>query len=408
MSSVIVHYGELALKGRNRPWFLHALVRAIRRALEGQDCRDVRSMVGRIVIRLGPDADWAEVRARLARLPGIGNFSRATHTAPAVDAIADGVLAGLTAAGLVDLHPKPTFRIAARRADKRFPVPSPDLEREVGRRVQELTGWPVDLSHPERVIRIEVLTNDAFFSFARERGVGGLPTGTSGRVMCLLSGGIDSPVAAWRLMRRGCRVHFVHFHSYPILSRASQDKARDHVARLTRHQLRSRLYLVPFGAVQQRVVVSVPPPMRVVTYRRLMVRIAERLAEASGAQALVTGDSVGQVASQTIENLAVVGSVARMPILRPLIGFDKDEITAEAERLGTYATSILSDEDCCTLFTPPHPATRARIHEAEAADRALDIEALVGQAVGDAVVEAFRFPDARRARAGTPPVAALG
>jgi thiamine biosynthesis protein ThiI len=391
VSSVIVHYGELALKGKNRPWFVSMLVRSIRACLKGLDVKDVRPMVGRVVIRLGADGEtqWDEVRARLSRLPGIGNFSRATHVAPDVDAIAAAVtsaVAGRTTG---------SFRVRARRADKRFATPSPELERIVGRAVQTATGWPVDLSNPELSIRIEVLTSDAFFHFAKEPGVGGLPIGSSGRIMSLLSGGIDSPVAAWRMIRRGCRAHFVHFHSYPILSSTSQEKARELVQILTRTQLKSRLYLVPFGGLQQQVVVAIPPALRVVVYRRLMMRIAERLAITSGAHALVTGDSVGQVASQTLKNLAAVGEVTRLPILRPLVGFDKEEITLNAQRLGTYATSIIPDEDCCTLFTPRYPTTGARPGEAEAAETELDVAALVERAISEAVVEDYYFPAGR-------------
>lgn len=386
MSSVIVHYGELALKGRNRPWFINTLVRTLRRALADLDVADVRALMGRIEIRLGPESDWMEVRDRLARLPGIGNFSRATHVEPDLEAIAAGVVTG------VGERQAQSFRISARRADKRFPMSSPEIERVLGRRVQDATGWPVNLDHPDLNIHVEVLTRDAFFYFEKEAGTGGLPVGTSGKLMCLLSGGIDSPVAAWRMIRRGCRTYFVHFHSYPILSRTSQDKVRDLVGRLTRHQLSSRLYLVPFGSLQQRVVVSVPPPLRVVIYRRLMVRIAEALGRRVGAQALVTGDVVGQVASQTIDNLSVVEGVATMPILRPLVGFDKEEITAEAQRLETYGISIVPDEDCCTLFTPRFPATKASPAAVEAAEKELDIAGLVERAVTEAVVEDFRFP----------------
>jgi len=395
-SSVIVHYGELTLKGRNRPWFTSVLVRTITAVLDGLDVRDVRPVVGRIVIRLGPEGDgqWEEIRERLSLLPGIGNFSRARHVAPDLDQIADAVAEAATG------RTAKSFRVTARRADKRFPIPTPDIEREVGRRVQAATGWPVNLTEPDLHIRVEVLTSDAFFHFAKEPGVGGLPIGSSGKVMSLISGGIDSPVAAWRLMRRGCRSNFVHFHSYPILSRISQDKVRTLVQRLTRYQLRSRLFLVPFGAVQQRVVVGVPPPLRVVIYRRLMMRIAERLAVTSGGYALVTGDSVGQVASQTIANLAAIGEVTRLPILRPLIGFHKEEITGEAQRIGTYGTSIEPDEDCCTLFTPRYPTTRARPGEAEVAERELDISALVEQAVAEAVVEEYRYPMVNLAPSG--------
>lgn len=386
MSSVIVHYGELALKGRNRPWFINTLVRTIRGALGGLPIGRVRALVGRIVVTFDDPDAWPEIRARLATLPGIGNFALAHHVEPDLDAIGRAIVAGVAGRRAA------SFRVVARRADKRFPVPSPDIERHVGRLVQEATGWPVDLSRPALVIRIEVLIDDAYVSFEREAGTGGLPLGTGGRVLTLLSGGIDSPVAAWRLIRRGCRSHFVHFHSYPILSQTSQDKARDLVRTLTRFQLRSRLFLVPFGAIQQTIVVSVPPPLRVVIYRRMMLRIAEHLAREYGARALVTGDAVGQVASQTIDNLAVVGSVATLPLLRPLVGMDKEEITADAQRIGTYPISIVPDEDCCTLFTPRSPATRASAAAVARAELSLDVPALVAAAVGALEIVDMRFP----------------
>jgi thiamine biosynthesis protein ThiI len=193
-------------------------------------------------------------------------------------------------------------------------------------------------------------------------------------------------------MRRGCRVMAVHFHSYPILSRASQEKVRELAGLLTRYQFESRLFLVPFGQIQQRVVVAVPPPLRVVIYRRLMMRIAERIARQHRAHALVTGEVVGQVASQTLENLRNINDVVSMPVLRPLIGLDKDEIIVEAKRLGTYPVSIIPDQDCCTLFTPRHPATKARRGDVEAAERALPVEEIVQQAAGEAVLETFSFP----------------
>jgi thiamine biosynthesis protein ThiI len=403
MSSVVVHYSELALKGRNRPWFVHTLVRTIRAALVDLGVIDVRAVVGRIVIRLDGATDWSAVRARLSRLPGIGNFALATHVGAELGQIGDGVLDSLA-----NRHPR-SFRIAARRADKRFPTPSPEIEKVIGRRVQDATGWPVNLSKPDLVIRIEVLTHDAFFFLDLEQGPGGLPVGTGGRVLALLSGGIDSPVAAWRMIRRGCRTDLVHFHSYPILSRASQDKARVLAARLTECQLRSRLYLVPFGGLQQQVVLAVAPALRVVVYRRLMLRIAERIAERTGARALVTGDSVGQVASQTVDNLAVVGGAATLPLLRPLVAMDKAEIVRDAEKLGTYATSIIPDDDCCTLFTPRHPATRASGAAVEAAEQRLDLQALVERGLAEMTVEDLRFPmldspaPTRRTTAGEEP-----
>jgi thiamine biosynthesis protein ThiI len=401
MSSVVLHYGELALKGRNRPWFLATLTKSVRSALRGLKVRRVRSLIGRIIVTLEDDREWPEVRERLAALPGISNFALARHMPMDLDAI--------TAAIVAELPDRPvrSFRVRARRADKRFPVPTPDIERHIGTHVQAARGWAVDLSKPELVITVEFLTDDAYYFFERVKGTGGLPIGTGGRVMALLSGGIDSPAAAWRIIRRGCRTDFVHFHSYPILSATSQEKARELVRVLTRSQHRSRLFLVPFGPIQQQIVVSVPPALRVVVYRRMMLRIAEVLAKQTGALALVTGDAVGQVASQTIDNLAVVGSVASLPLLRPLIGMDKEEITADAQRIGTYAISIVPDEDCCTLFTPRYPTTGASLADVEAAERELDVAGLVATAVEAAVMEVAMFPAARTSPAtptapGTP------
>lgn len=386
MFSVVLHYGELALKGRNRPWFLAALTKSIRRSLRGLRVVRVRSMIGRIVVTLEDESEWAEVRARLARLPGIENFALARHAPVDLDAVTEAVVAHLPERVVG------SFRVRARRADKRFPHPTPEIERHIGRHVQEARGWKVDLSSPELVITVEFLTEDAFFSFERERGTGGLPVGTGGRVMTLLSGGIDSPVAAWRMIRRGCRSDFVHFHSYPILSGTSQEKARDLVRVLTQSQLWSRLFLVKFGPLQQQIVLSVDPALRVVIYRRMMLRIAEALAGQTGAQALVTGDALGQVASQTIDNLAVVGRAASLPLLRPLVGMDKEEITASAQRIGSYDISIVPDDDCCTLFTPRHPATRASLAAVEAAEAQFDVDGLVKQALESVEVETTAFP----------------
>jgi thiamine biosynthesis protein ThiI len=389
MKSIIVHYQEIALKGNNRPWFIARLARNLREATRDLGVREVRVLMGRIEVLLDEHSDWAPVRDRIARVFGVANFAQAGRAALDVDAIAQAILAD---AG--ERSPR-TFRVSARRADKRFPLTSPEIEREVGGRIKEAKGWVVNLSHPELTIHVEALSSEAFYYFGKELGAGGMPVGVSGRVACLLSGGIDSPVAAWRLMRRGCRVLLVHFHSYPILSRASQEKVRELARVLAGFQFHSRLFLVPFGEVQQQVTLSVAPPLRVVIYRRLMMRIAEQIARQNRAQALVTGEVVGQVASQTLENLASIDKVATMPVLRPLIGLDKDEITAEAQRLGTYEISIIPDQDCCTLFTPRHPATKARTADVERAEATLPVGDIVERAVAAAAVEDFQFPDVK-------------
>lgn len=392
MESVLVHYQEIALKGRNRPWFIDRLAAGLRAATADLDVARVRPLMGRIELQLGPAARWPAVRERLGRVFGVANFARAGSAGREVDEIAGAILRRLDEPGAAGAGRAASFRVRASRADKTYPLTSPAIEREVGGRIKAATGWRVDLDAPDLAIGVEILPDRVFYTLGKEPGPGGLPTGTSGAVLCLLSGGIDSPVAAWRLMKRGCRVRFVHFHAYPILSRASLDKALEITELLTRHQLRSRFYSIRFGEIQRAIVLSAPPPLRVVLYRRMMMRIAERIAGACGAKALVTGESVGQVASQTIENLAVINDGVGLPVLRPLIGSDKEEITHEARRLGTYPVSIVPDQDCCTLFVPRRPATRARREDVERAERDLPVAELVDRAAAEAERRDFSFP----------------
>jgi thiamine biosynthesis protein ThiI len=386
MKSVVVRYQELAIKGRNRPWFVDRLKRNLEIATAGLDVTRVRKVMGRLELVLGRDASWDAVRERLRTVTGVANFSQAGRTSSDLDTLGAAIVADLG-----DRAPT-SFRVAARRSDKRYPVTSPEIERRIGSVVHLARGWPVRLSAPDLTIYVEVMKEYAFYAFEKRPGAGGLPAGVSGRVACLLSGGIDSPVAAWRMIRRGCRVQLIHFHGYPFQSPASQEKARELARALTRYQLRSCLYLVPFGEVQRRITVDAPAPIRVVLYRRLMLRIAERLAGWEGATALVTGDAVGQVASQTLENLVAIGSAATMPVFRPLIGMDKEEVVADAQRLGTYEVSIRPDEDCCRLFVPAHPLTRTTPAEVAAAEASLPIADLVDQAVEAVVVERFSWP----------------
>jgi thiamine biosynthesis protein ThiI len=391
MTAVVVHFKELSLKGRNRPWFIKLLVRNLRIVLNRLPVRAVRSIMGRIEIELdgslAPTAESAtEITARLARVFGIANFSFANRGPHDFEQLAGAILHDLRA------EQPASFRVSVSRSDKRLPFTSPQAERHIGGLIKSARGWPVNLERPALTIHVEMLSDGAFYYFGKTRGAGGLPTGTGGRVACLLSGGIDSPVAAYRLMRRGCSVLMIHFHSYPILSRASQEKVREIAALLTRYQLRSRLLLVPFGDLQQQVVVGVAPELRVVVYRRMMMRIAERLALRWRARALVTGEVIGQVASQTLDNMTTIAAATRLTVLRPLVGMDKDEITAEAERIGTYPISIIPDQDCCTLFTPRHPSTRARLHEVDGAEAALPIEELVAAAVAATDVVELKYP----------------
>jgi thiamine biosynthesis protein ThiI len=372
---VVVHYHEIALKGKNRPMFVRRLGENLRAATQGLGVKEIRRLTGRLALLLTPTAAVEEVRRRVAQVPGIVNFAVAYRTPLQLDILKEAILQALVGRTFQ------TFRVQTKRAFKAFPLTSPDINRDVGHYLQQHLGAGVDLDTPELTVSIEILPHDAFFFFDREAGPGGLPVGVSGLVACLLSGGIDSPVAAYRMLKRGCPVVFVHFHSYPILSRVSQEKTRDLVTLLTRYQFASKLIFIPFARIQQQIVAEVAAPYRVVLYRRCMVRIAEALARSLDAKALVTGESVGQVASQTVENLAAINAVAGMPILRPLIGMDKQEIVAQAIALGTYDISIIPDQDCCTLFVPPHPIVRADSHVLAQIEAKLDMAALIQQGI---------------------------
>jgi tRNA uracil 4-sulfurtransferase len=386
---VLVHYHELGLKRGNRPLFLRHLARNLRRATGDLGPASLRQVSGRILLELDEHPDPAAVRDRVRRVCGVSSAALAYRVASTVEAMKGAV------AALVDGRSFASFRISARRAFKTYPMTSVEINRELGAFVLERVATRVDLRRPELEIHVEVMPAETFVYVEPEPGPGGLPVGASGTVAALLSGGIDSPVAAWRMMKRGCRVVFVHFHSVPYLPPTSQEKARALVERLTEWQYDSTLLLVPFGEIQREVVLTVPPPARVVVYRRLMIRIAEALARKHGALALATGESLGQVASQTLSNIARIDEAATMPILRPLIGMDKLEITEQARGLGTFEISIEPDADCCTLFVPKHPATRMSEHEVAAVESRLDVARLVSTGCDGAGAEAFEFPRER-------------
>jgi thiamine biosynthesis protein ThiI len=380
-TSYVVHYPEIALKGRNRPWFVDMLLRHLRRMLAPAGAREVRALTGRVEVVLRPGADEAALVERLRHTFGVANFGRALRCDPTLDDIFATTVAALVPDDVT------SFRVRARRADKRFPTPSPEIERLVGERIIAERGWKVDLREPAFTIFVEVVKGAAFCVGSRFNGPGGLPIGVSGTTVSLLSGGIDSPVAAWRMMRRGCRTVAVHFHSRPLTSSASQDAVREVARVLARYQGAMRVAFVPLAEVQRHVVAVAPSAFRTILYRRFMVRIAQKIARRVHAKAIVTGDAVGQVASQTLDNLTVVDAVASMPVLRPLVGFSKEEIVAEARRIDTMVHTVSSDEDCCQLFAPRRVATDASLREIDTIEQRLDVDALVTAALRETTWE---------------------
>ena len=373
MSLVSVHYHELALKGGNRPRFQRVLRQNLQQSLRGTGTHSVRSVASRFLIETEGDQD--EIARLASRVCGVAHAMPVRRFPQDLDKVGAAIAAELAAR-------KPDhFRISTKRTFKKFPLISMEVDRQLGAIVHDTTGIPVKLKGAEVDVLVSVLPEEILVAYERVPGPGGLPVGTGGRVAVLMSGGIDSPVAAWRMMNRGCRCDLIHFHSHPLVDRTTQEKARDLAEVLTRWQYQTRLHLVPLAQIQTEIRLHCPEAMRVVLYRRFMVRIAERIARRRRCRALVTGESLGQVASQTLDNIAAVDAVADIPILRPLVGTGKEDIVRGAHYIGSYDIAIRPDQDCCQLFVPQRPAIKVRRSEAEEAEQALDIDALVEDAL---------------------------
>jgi tRNA uracil 4-sulfurtransferase len=382
---IVLHYAELGLKGKNRPYFEIRLSENAKRLLAPLGEVKIRRQPGRILVTLPDSVSWEEARRRLSMTFGVSYFAR-IHVLKAN--MED--LETLLAAELPSMNVK-SFACRCRRMNKEYPLTSEQMNRRLGAFIQKLIpGTTVDLEAPELEIFVEVVNKDFYAYFRREPGPGGLPAGTAGRVVTLLSGGIDSPVAAWRMVRRGCRTSFVHFHSMPFTSQASLDKVRELAMKIEPWQGPARLHLVPFAPIQQEIVTGAPQEYRIILYRRFMTRIAEAIARREDAHALVTGDSLGQVASQTLTNLETINAVATIPVLRPLIGMDKQEIIDTARRIFTFDISNLPHDDCCSFLMPRAPATASSPAKAAEAEKGLEVDRLVKEALSKVVEERAR------------------
>lgn len=368
---LLLMFGELALKGRKRSSFAVALERNLRRALRGAAGSIELQRRGSSFLAMAPPDGLAAALQMAIDVPGLSVVEPALRLEPSAEH------AARAAVELVRALPVRSFAVRSRRRDKNFPVTSMDVARLVGAAVKDELGLAVDLGRPDLEVHVEAYEHELFVSVDRLRGAGGLPVGTSGRALVLLSGGIDSPVAAYRMIKRGLRCDFVHFSGQPLTGPESAYKAYALVARLSRFQGRSRLFVVPFGLSQRLLASSGAGRLQVLAQRRLMVRVADSLARRERCEALVTGDSLGQVASQTLRNLEVVEGAATLPLLRPLLDRDKSEIIEEAERIGTFDTSILPDEDCCTLLAPRRAITWTDPEPLIELERRVDVETVV-------------------------------
>ena len=369
---LLVRYGEIFLKGLNRPYFIRSLVRKIRHALRGFGA-EVRVHDGRILVEGFTDPD--AVTERVTRVFGVHSVC------PAVEMDKEDFDAVCAQAVRMTADMSGTFRVAARRSDKRYFMDSPAINMEMGHRILEANpALKVDLHHPEHVMNVEI--RDKAYLYVRViPGVGGMPVGTNGKATLLLSGGIDSPVAGWMVAKRGVQINAVHFHSFPYTSELAREKVLDLARKLSFSCCGIKVHVVPFTDIQLQIRDRCPEEYSTLIMRRFMMRIAERIAVQTESGALVTGESIGQVASQTMEALGTTDCVVSMPVFRPLIGFDKSEIIDIARRIDTYELSSLPYEDCCTVFTPKHPATRPRREKVEEAERPLDVEGLISAAL---------------------------
>ena len=364
----IIKFDEIALKGKNQPLFINQLVNNLDRRLKNNgDFLIVRRRLF-LEVEYSKKDSWKEIKKILSQTFGIAKFYKAFKFPKNIDALKPFLLSFLEGKSIA------SFRIKTKRSDKAFSKNSWEIDRILGEAVHSHLGIPIKLKTPELTIYVEIAINEIFVHFQEFSGLGGLPTGISGRVLALISGGIDSPVAAWQIMKRGCSITFLHFHSYPLTNNSSIEKVREIVDLLQAFHGKSKLILVPFSEIQKCIITNSPSAYRILLYRRYMFKIAQKIALKEKALALLTGESLGQVSSQTIQNITAISAGTKLPILRPLIGYNKSEIISIAKSIGTFNTSIEPDQDCCSLFVPKRPVLFAKTTEVSELEKKLPIK----------------------------------
>lgn len=376
---ILIKDGELSLKGLNRRNFEDKMVATIRRRLKNLGKVSVERAQSTIYIKpQDDDFDFSEALDRVSRIFGIAAFSRACVCEKSMDDITAKASEYLAAT----MRSIKTFKVEAKRADKSFPLTSPEISRELGGAM--LRAFPhlrVDVHNPDEVITVEVRDYAAYVRAGQIKGAGGLPVGTAGRAQVLISGGIDSPVAAYTMAKRGLVLNAIHFASPPYTSVRAEQKVKDLLAKVARYSGVIKLAVVPFTEIQEEIGKHCPEDYFTLIMRRMMMRIACRVSESDGCLGLITGESLGQVASQTLPAIAATDEVCTMPVLRPLIGMDKEEIITISKKIDAFETSILPYEDCCTVFTPKHPHTKPKPGQCDEAEKNLDIEPLIERAI---------------------------
>ena len=381
----IVRCGEVALKGMNKPYFERMLTERVRKRLQahGFPDADVKRHEGLIYVRADKSYNPDEIVKEISKVFGVASISPAVEAESNLDSIGEEAVKYMM--NLIEKKGVKTFKVEAKRADKNFPVTSPEIARIIGAKV--LIGCKVlkvDVHNPDVHLFVDLRHDKSYIYQQKIQGFGGLPLGTNGKGMVLLSGGIDSPVAAWMMAKRGMVIEAVHFHSYPYTSPRAQEKVEELAGIVASYCGRIRMHVINLLPIQEQIVENCPEEETTILVRRFMMRIAEKIAEKNGCMMLITGENLGQVASQTAEALVVTDRVVTMPVMRPLIAMDKTDIMDKAQEIGTFETSIQPYEDCCTVFLPKHPTTKPVLSRIEKSEEALDVEGLVDAAVKSA------------------------
>lgn len=376
----IVRCGEVALKGMNKPYFEKMLVNRIKKLLKKFDNVEAYRHEGLIFVRADKKHDPEMIIGEISKVFGVASISPALECESELNSIGDAAVALMM--DLIEKKGIKTFKVDAKRADKNFPVKSPEIARIIGAKV--LVGCKVlkvDVHNPDCVLFVDLRKDKSYVFEQKISGFGGLPLGTNGKGMVLLSGGIDSPVAAWMMAKRGMLIEAVHFHSYPYTSQRAQEKVEGLARIIAQYCGRFKMNVINLLPIQEQIVENCPEEETTILVRRFMMRIAEKVAQKSGCTMLITGENLGQVASQTAEALVVTDATVKMPVMRPLIALDKVDIIQKAKDIGTFETSIMPYEDCCTVFLPKHPATKPKLEKILESESKLDVDALVEAAV---------------------------
>ncbi|MGN1333759.1 MAG: tRNA uracil 4-sulfurtransferase ThiI [Anaerovoracaceae bacterium] len=377
---LIVRCGEVALKGMNKPYFERMLVDRIKKNLRAFDGVDVRRHEGLIFVRAEKNLDINAIIKEISKVFGVASISKAVEAPSELNAIGDEAVRYMM--NLIEERGIKTFKVEGKRADKTFPVKSPEIGRIIGAKV--LVGCKVlkvDVHNPDVLLHVDVRSDRTYIYEGKIAGFGGLPLGTNGKGLTLLSGGIDSPVATWMMAKRGMLIEAVHFHSYPYTSQRAQEKVEDLARIVASYCGRFKMHVINLLPIQEQIVMNCPEEETTILVRRFMMRIAERIAKETGCMMLITGENLGQVASQTAEALVVTDASVSMPVMRPLIAMDKVDIMDKAQEIGTFETSIQPYEDCCTVFLPKHPTTKPKLERILESESKLDVEGLIEAAI---------------------------